>query len=69
MNYDKIYINGQWVKPNSEKWIEVINPATKEVIERVVRSNEKDTNLAIKAAIYRCFRKNSLYGKGKRPFD
>lgn len=50
MNYDKIYIDGQWIKPNSEKWIEVINPATEEVIERVVRSNEKDTNLAIKAA-------------------
>ncbi len=50
MNYDKIYIDGAWIKPDSKKTIEVINPASEELIASVVRSNEKDTKLAIEAA-------------------
>lgn len=50
MNYEKIYINGEWVNSTGEDIIEVENPANKEIIGRVPASNEEDINLAVKAA-------------------
>ncbi len=50
MNFEKLYINGEYVDSASGEFIEVINPATEEVIAKVPRGNEEDVNKAAKAA-------------------
>ena len=50
MNYDQLYINGEWVFPISKDKIQVENPATKEIFEAVPAANEEDVNLAVAAA-------------------
>ena len=50
MNYEKIYINGDWVKSLGKDIIEVENPATEEIIGSVPASREEDVNLAVKSA-------------------
>lgn len=50
MDYNKIFINGQWVAPSSSDRIEVINPADKTIIGTVPACKEADVNLAVKAA-------------------
>mgnify|MGYP003320580541 FL=1 len=44
------YINGEWVKPISNKEIEVINPATEKVCTVISSGNDKDVNKAVLAA-------------------
>lgn len=46
----QLYINGQWIDSTEDRWIEVEDPATKEVYAKVPRSTEADTRLAINAA-------------------
>lgn len=48
--YDKLYINGQWVVPQSDDYRTVINPATEAPIARVPSSNITDVERAVKAA-------------------
>lgn len=50
MNYQKIFINGQWVKPSTSERIEVENPANKTIIGSVPASKEEDVNKAVAAA-------------------
>ncbi|MDR7871461.1 MAG: aldehyde dehydrogenase family protein [Tissierellaceae bacterium] len=50
MNYDKLYINGEWIDPISTEKIEVENPATKQIFQTVPAANEDDVNLAVSAA-------------------
>lgn len=50
MNYEKIYINGNWVASSGSDAIEVENPANKEIIAQVPASNEEDINLAVESA-------------------
>lgn len=45
-----MYINGKWLDASSGKTIDVINPATEEIIGTVPEGDEKDAELAIKAA-------------------
>ena len=47
--YD-LYIDGKWVKPQSKKYFKTINPANEEVLAEVAHANEKDVDLAVKAA-------------------
>ncbi len=47
--YD-LFINGQFVKPQSKKYFETINPANEEVLAQVAEANEKDVNAAVTAA-------------------
>ena len=47
--YD-LFIGGKFVKPKSGKYFETINPATEEVLAQVAEANEKDVDLAVKAA-------------------
>ncbi len=47
--YD-LFINGKFVKPNSGKYYDTINPATEEKIASVAEANEKDVDTAVKAA-------------------
>ncbi|HET6455171.1 MAG TPA: CoA-acylating methylmalonate-semialdehyde dehydrogenase [Armatimonadota bacterium] len=46
----KNYINGQWVEPENDGWLDVENPSTEEVIARVPLSTMNAANEAISAA-------------------
>jgi aldehyde dehydrogenase (NAD+) len=47
--YD-LFINGKFVKPNSGKYFDTINPATEEKISSIAEANDKDVDAAVKAA-------------------
>ncbi|MFT7613424.1 MAG: aldehyde dehydrogenase (NAD+) [Parvicellaceae bacterium] len=47
--YD-LFIGGKWVKPESGKYFDTINPATEEVISKVANASSKDVDKAVKAA-------------------
>lgn len=46
----KNYVNGQWREPNTAEFLEVINPATVEVLAKVPLSSASDVNQAVEAA-------------------
>jgi len=48
--YLKFYIDGQWVEPVSLKTLDVINPATEEVVGKIALGGEADVDKAVKAA-------------------
>lgn len=50
MDYDKLYINGEWIPGASGRFIEVENPATKEIFAHVPAGNEEDVDKAVQAA-------------------
>ena len=45
------YINGTWVKPESNETIDVINPANEEVIGQIPAGTKEDINKAVSAAL------------------
>lgn len=45
------YANGQWVKPDSEKVLEVTDPATNRVIAKIPISNKKDVDNVVSSAM------------------
>ncbi|CAG5078592.1 aldehyde dehydrogenase family protein [Parvicella tangerina] len=47
--YD-LFIGGKFVKPKSGKYFKTINPANEEVLAEVAEADEKDIDLAVKAA-------------------
>jgi len=46
----KLYINGEYVESESNEFIDVLNPATEEVIARIPSSTEGDADRAVQAA-------------------
>ena len=48
--FDKLYINGEWVESNNTEVIEVINPATETPCARVPGGNREDVNAAVASA-------------------
>lgn len=50
MHFDKLYINGQWIKAHSKDLIQVENPANKQIVGSVPAADEEDVNLAVAAA-------------------
>jgi len=50
MNYEKIYINGEWIDSASGEFIGVENPANKQIIAKVPRGNKEDVDRAVAAA-------------------
>ena len=44
------YINGEWVKSDSNELIDVINPANEEVIGQVTAGTKEDIDAAVNAA-------------------
>ena len=50
INFDKLFIDGSWVRPFSGEMIEVENPADRTIIGLVPRGSEADVNLAVEAA-------------------
>ncbi|MEQ8285913.1 aldehyde dehydrogenase family protein [Thalassospira sp.] len=49
-NAGKFYINGKWIDPISSQRMDVINPATEEVITQITLASEEDVDLAVAAA-------------------
>ena len=47
--YD-LFIDGVFVKPQSKKYFDTINPATDELIAKIAEANEKDVDAAVKSA-------------------
>ncbi len=47
---NKLFINGQFVESKSTEDLDVINPATEEVIDTVTLANEDDAEKAIKGS-------------------
>ena len=45
------YINGQWVKSQSNEVIDVINPANEEVIGQISSGTKEDIDNAVSAAL------------------
>ena len=45
-----IYINGEWVKSDSNELIDVINPANEEVIGQITAGTKEDIDSAVKSA-------------------
>lgn len=46
----ELFINGRWVPPSSGKYLDVVNPATEQVIGRIPAANASDVNAAVGAA-------------------
>lgn len=49
-NSKNFYINGQWVEPQQQNLLEVINPATEKSIGQISLGSRKDVDLAVGAA-------------------
>lgn len=54
IEHNRIYVDGQWLDSSSAERLEVINPATEEVIAKVPRGTPYEVDLAAKAA-FRAF--------------
>ena len=50
LNKKNFYINGKWVKPDSEEEIKVFNPANEDVCTLITLGNKKDVDTAVSAA-------------------
>ena len=46
----KFYINGSWVESDSIEQIEVLNPATEEVLGKITAGTKEDVDIAVEAA-------------------
>lgn len=62
LNNEKLYINGEYIESKSNKWIEVENPATGEIIGKVPKATANEINQACEAAYeaFKEFSKTSL---------
>ncbi len=59
-DYDRLFIGGDWVAPEGTGIIEVISPATEEVVARVPEGTEADVDKAVASA-------RSAFDKGPWP--
>ena len=46
----ELFIDGKWVKPKSGKYMTTVNPATEKPLAKVAWANDKDVDMAVKAA-------------------
>lgn len=62
LNNEKLYINGSYIDSQTNKWIEVENPATGKIIGRVPKASADEINLAVESAYeaFKTFSKTSL---------
>ena len=62
LNNEKLYINGKYQSSKSNKWIEVENPATGEILAKVPKATDDEINQAVEAAYdaFKTFSKTSL---------
>ena len=61
----KFYINGSWIEPNSIEQIEVLNPATEEVLGNITAGSKEDVDIAVKAAT-NAFQTYSILSKDEK---
>ncbi|MDR1460671.1 MAG: aldehyde dehydrogenase family protein [Campylobacteraceae bacterium] len=47
---DKVYINGEFIKPHGTKTMDIINPDTLDILGKVTLCDKKDVNYAVKCA-------------------
>ena len=47
--YD-LFINGDFIKSNSKKYFNSVNPATDEIVARISEGNKNDVDLAVSSA-------------------
>src|SRR3984885_13382907 len=47
---NNFYVGGEWVKPQSDRTLELISPVTEECFLRVPEASEADVDRAVKAA-------------------
>lgn len=45
-----LFINGEWVHPKSNEYLETVSPSTGEVLASIADASKEDVNLAVKAA-------------------
>ncbi|MFC7319958.1 aldehyde dehydrogenase [Halobacillus campisalis] len=50
MQTHKLYINGEYTESNGNEWIDIINPATEEVISKTPKATTEDVDRAVEAA-------------------
>ncbi|MFH5824553.1 aldehyde dehydrogenase [Georgenia sp. AZ-5] len=50
IEYDRLFIGGEWVTPEESSWIDVHSPATEEYIGRVPDGRKQDIDRAVSAA-------------------
>ena len=50
MEKRKFYIDGKWVKPDTKDTLDVINPATEEVVATISLGSARDIDIAVSAA-------------------
>ena len=61
--YEKLYINGEWVKATGEGSIEVVNPANEKIIGSVPVGSQNDVDAAVLAA------KNAFHSWSKSSYE
>jgi aldehyde dehydrogenase (NAD+) len=61
----KFYIGGSWIEPSSVEQIEVLNPATEEVLGRITAGTKEDVDIAVEAAA-RAFEIYSEFSKDQK---
>lgn len=50
INYPGHFIDGRWIEPSNELCIEVINPATEEIVGQISQGTAEDVDKAVQAA-------------------
>ena len=50
-NRTRFYINGKWVEPSANQTLDVVNPATEEVIGPIAMGSRQDVDSAVAAAV------------------
>ena len=63
--FDNFYINGEWVKPLNSQMMDIINPATEQIIGQVALGSTADVDRAV-AAAKQAFKTWSLTAREER---
>lgn len=50
MQEHQLYVNGEYIDSTGNEWIDIINPATEEVISKIPKGTEEDVEKAVNAA-------------------
>lgn len=50
MQKHQLYVNSKYIDSTGNEWIDIINPATEEVISQIPKGNEEDVDKAVEAA-------------------
>ncbi|MDR1284887.1 MAG: aldehyde dehydrogenase family protein [Campylobacteraceae bacterium] len=64
---DKVYVNGDFIKPHGTKTMDIINPDTLDILGKVTLCDKKDVNYAVKCAkeAFVSFSKTSIKRRGE----